>query len=278
MGAIIEIRELTHTYASAHGHPIRALDKITFSVEQGEFLAVIGPNGSGKSTLAKHLNALLLPTEGRVWVKGIDTADKDRLWEIRQTVGMVFQNPDNQIVATIVEEDVAFGPENLGLPPELIRARVEEALTMVGMSSYRAHAPHLLSGGQKQRVAIAGIVAMRPAIVVMDEATAMLDPQGRMEVMETIHRLHAEGITVVLITHHMNEAVQADRVLVMDKGRMVAMGSAREIFTQVDLLRTVGLDVPQVTELAWELKREGLLGSADVLTVEEMVKLLCPSV
>lgn len=254
------------------------MDQVDLAVREGEFVAILGHNGSGKSTLAKHFNALLLPTEGAVWVGSWNTAEQRFLWDIRRTAGMVFQNPDNQLVATTVEEDVAFGPENLGVPPAEIRRRVDEALGAVGMSGFETRAPHLLSGGQKQRVSIAGILAMRPRIIVLDEPTAMLDPSGRREVMQTVQRLNREeGITILLITHHMDEAVLADRVLVMEAGRVVLEGTPREVFARVEEIKALGLDVPQVTELAAQLNAMGLPVPADVLTVEEMVDALCPS-
>ena len=245
------------------------LDGVDLEIEAGSFVAVLGHNGSGKSTLAKHLNAILLPTGGKVYVDGIDTIDEDKLLDIRRTVGMVFQNPDNQIVANVVEEDVAFAPENLGVPSEEIRRRVDEALAAVGMSEFVRHAPHLLSGGQKQRIAIAGVLAMEPACIVLDEATAMLDPVGRREVLTTIHRLNREkGITVVLITHHMNEAEEADRLLVMDDGKLVMDGSPQEVFTQVGKLRSMGLTVPDTVDLLDRLRRDGLDVPLTALTVE----------
>lgn len=249
------------------------IDGVNIQVGRGEFLAVLGHNGSGKSTLAKHFNAVYLPQKGKVEVDGIDTADEERLYDIRQMVGMVFQNPDNQIVATIVEEDVAFALENIGLPPEEIRRRVDAALQDVGMYEFREHAPHQLSGGQKQRVAIAGVIAMRPGCVVLDEPTAMLDPQGRYEVMRTLRRLNQEhGITVVLITHYMDEAAQCDRVLVMDHGTIIMEGSPREVFTQVEKLKEVGLDVPQATELMYELRQSGIEVRGDIINEEECVQ------
>lgn len=274
---LIETRNLSHTFQGPDNQEIKALDSVNMAIYSGEFVVILGANGSGKSTLAKHLNALLLPTEGTVLVDGLDTASEEALWTIRQNVGMVFQNPDNQIVATIVEDDVAFGPENLGLPPALIRERVEEALAMVGMSEFKQHAPHLLSGGQKQRVAIAGIVAMRPKLVVLDEATAMLDPQGRREVIAAIQRLRAEGMTVILITHHMNEAVLADRIILLDKGRIVDEGTPHDIFQKRDQMKALGLDIPQIAQLAAMLKADHLIEHDDLLSVEEMVKQLCPS-
>ncbi len=249
------------------------LDNVTLEIAQGEFVAVLGHNGSGKSTLAKHFNAILLPQGGCVHVKGIDTRDEDRLYEIRQNVGMVFQNPDNQIVATIVEEDVAFALENIGVEPAEIRRRVDDALKTVGMYDYREHAPHQLSGGQKQRVAIAGIIAMRPDCIVLDEPTAMLDPKGRREVIKTISRLNREfGITVVLITHYMDEAVQCDRVVVMEEGKLLLSDTPRRVFSQVELLQSVGLDVPQATELAYRLRKAGWPLPQDILTEEECVR------
>ncbi len=247
-----------------------ALRNINLSVPEGQFLAVLGHNGCGKSTLAKHLNAILTPTSGKVTVDGIDTADEDRLFDIRQTVGMVFQNPDNQLVATIVEEDVAFAPENLGVPPEEIRVRVDEALKQVDMYEFREHAPHQLSGGQKQRIAIAGIIAMQPRCIVMDEPTAMLDPKGRRDVMKTIKRLNKErGITVILITHYMDEAAQADRVVVMDKGSVLMDDVPRKIFARADELKAVGLDVPQVTELCGMLRKSGVSISEEIIFEDE---------
>lgn len=255
---------------------IKALDNINFSITKGEFVVIIGPNGSGKSTLAKHMNALLLPTSGKLYVKGMDTGDEKNTWDIRQSAGMVFQNPDNQIVATIVEEDVAFGPENLGVPPAEIRTRVDAALEVVGMENYKKHGPHLLSGGQKQRVAIAGVLAMKPECIVLDEPTAMLDPSGRAEVIETIRKLNREeGITIVLITHFMEEAVEADRVIVMDEGEIVLSGTPKDVFRKVEELKRIGLDVPQMTELAYELRKEGFEFRDDTLTIDEMVVQLC---
>lgn len=249
------------------------LDGVSLAIEKGQFVAVLGHNGSGKSTLAKHYNAVLLPDGGTVYVDGIDTKDESRLLDIRQRVGMVFQNPDNQIVATIVEEDVAFGLENLGVPPAEIRDRVRQALESVGMLEYRSHAPHQLSGGQKQRIAIAGIIAMRPQCVVLDEPTAMLDPRGRREVMSTIRRLNREyGITVVHITHYMDEAVQCDRVVVMNDGRILLDDLPRKVFSQVDLLKKVGLDVPQAAELVYELRKAGCDLPEDAVTEEECVQ------
>ena len=255
---MIKAENLSFSY-EADGAEVKVFENLNIEIEDGEFVAVLGHNGSGKSTFAKHLNAILLPKSGRVTVCGIDTADGSRLLELRKNVGMVFQNPDNQIVATVVEEDVAFGLENLGVPRDEMRRRVDEALKTVRMYGYRKHAPHLLSGGQKQRVAIAGILAMEPRCIVLDEPTAMLDPIGRDEVMETIRRLNREkGITIVLITHYMDEAVKAGRCVVMDKGRIVMDDSPANIFPKVEEMRALGLDVPQATELVWELKRRGL--------------------
>lgn len=276
MEPIIRLQDVQFEYLSFEGEEIAALNGVTLDIQKGEFVVIIGHNGSGKSTLAKHLNALLRPSSGVVWIKGMDTRDEDKLWEIRQTAGMVFQNPDNQLVATVVEEDVAFGPENLGLPPEEIQRRVAEALKAVGMQEYAQAAPHYLSGGQKQRVAIAGILAMKPEIIVLDEPTAMLDPVGRREVMETVKYLNKhEGITVVHITHYMEEAVDADRVIVMEQGKIVLQGTPQEVFSQVEVLKEIGLDVPQVTELAYKLRAEGLDVPLNVLKVEEMVDAIC---
>lgn len=251
------------------------LDGVDLSIEPGSFVAILGHNGSGKSTLAKHMNAILLPSGGTVYVDGIDTKDEARLLDVRRTVGMVFQNPDNQLVANVVEEDVAFAPENLGVEPAEIRRRVDEALKQVEMYEYREHAPHQLSGGQKQRVAIAGILAMRPDCIVLDEPTAMLDPKGRREVLKTIRQLNRDfGTTVILITHYMDEAVKADRVVVMDDGKILLDGTPKEVFPQVELLKSVGLDVPQVTELIYELRKEGLDLPDDVLTEDECVEVL----
>lgn len=250
--------------------PKEVLDDIDLDIKQGEFIALLGHNGSGKSTLAKHFNAMLLPTGGFVFVRDMNTDDEDKRYEIRRTVGMVLQNPDNQLVSTIVEEDVAFGPENLGVEPSEIRRRVDDALRAVGMYEYRTHAPHKLSGGQKQRVAIAGILAMQPDCIVLDEPTAMLDPQGRREVLDTIHRLNKErGMTVVLITHYMDEAAGADRVVVMDDGRILMQGAPRDVFSRVDELRAVQLDVPQPTELCDALRKHGVPLPEGILTAEE---------
>ncbi len=278
MEPIIELKKVSYEYAAYEEseEPAAALKGIDLSLEPGKFIAVIGHNGSGKSTLAKHLNALLLPTEGTVWVCGIDTKDPERLWDVRQSAGMVFQNPDNQLVSSVVEEDVAFGPENLGVPREEIRRRVDEALEDVGMSAYAQHAPHMLSGGQKQRIAIAGIIAMRPRIIVMDEPTAMLDPSGRQEVMDTILKLkREEGITVILITHFMEEAILADHVIVMDGGCIVRQGTPRAVFSHVEELKAIGLDVPPMTELAKLLRDQGLAVEQDIITIEEMADAIC---
>lgn len=253
-----------------------ALNGVNLEIKKGEFLAVIGHNGSGKSTLAKHFNGILIPSSGDVFVDGINTKDDEKLWDIRQSAGMVFQNPDNQIVATIVEEDVAFGPENLGVPPMEIRQRVSQSLQIVGMEEYANHGPHLLSGGQKQRVAIAGVLAMKPQCIIFDEPTAMLDPSGRKEVIETIKKLNKqEGITIVLITHYMEEAVDADRIVVMEEGKIALEGKPRDVFSKVGELKRLGLDVPQMTELAYELEKNGLELREDILTIEEMVDELC---
>lgn len=274
---LIAVTKLSHRYQTPQGGIIHALKEIDLEVKEREFLVIIGHNGSGKSTLAKHFNALLLPHEGKVIVNGMDTRDKESLWEIRRQVGMVFQNPDNQLIATTVEEDVAFGPENLGIEPGQIRKRVDEAIAGVGLTPHKTRAPHLLSGGQKQRVAIAGIVAMRPKYLVLDEPTAMLDPSGRKEVMETITRLNKEeGLTVIHITHFMEEAVFADRVIVMEEGRIALEGSPRQVFSQVEKLKEMRLDVPPMTELRDSLVREGIPLPAGILTVEEMVVALCP--
>ena len=268
--AILETKDLHFRYDEEEGPSPVVLDGVDLQIQEGTFVAVLGHNGSGKSTLAKHMNAILLPTGGKVYVDGMDTADEEKLMDIRRTVGMVFQNPDNQIVANVVEEDVAFAPENLGVPPEEIRRRVDDALKAVGMYEYREHAPHLLSGGQKQRVAIAGVIAMQPRCIVLDEPTAMLDPIGRSEVLKTIKQLNrTSGVTVVLITHHMDEAAQADRLVVMSKGKVIADGAPREVFKQVEALKEVGLTVPETTELLWELRKAGVDVSLDALSDEE---------
>ena len=255
----------------------RAIDGVDLEIEEGSFTAILGHNGSGKSTLAKHINGLLLPTEGTVWVGEIDTKEEDRIWDVRKTAGMVFQNPDNQIIGNIVEEDVGFGPENIGVPTDEIWKRVDESLKAVGMTAYRKQSPNKLSGGQKQRVAIAGVMAMRPRCIILDEPTAMLDPNGRKEVIRTIRQLNqAEGITVLLITHYMEEAIDADRIIVMDDGKIVMDGKPKEIFSRVRELKTYGLDVPQATELAFELKEAGRPLSDGILSREELVKELLP--
>ena len=267
---IIKTEDLRFSYPAADGVSPVVLDGVDLAIKEGSFVAVLGHNGSGKSTLAKHMNAILLPSGGKVYVDGIDTTDEDRLLDVRRAVGMVFQNPDNQIVANVVEEDVAFAPENLGVPPEEIRKRVDEALKAVNMYEFREHAPHLLSGGQKQRIAIAGVIAMEPRCVVLDEPTAMLDPTGRADVLRTIKALNQErGVTVVLITHHMDEAAQADRLVVMSKGRVVADGVPKEVFSHVEELKAVGLTVPQTTQLLWELRQEGISVPLDALSDEE---------
>ena len=271
MAEIIRTENLQYAYPADEGaEPVLALKGVDLTIEQGSFVVVLGHNGSGKSTLAKTLNGVLLPCGGHVYVEGMDTLDEHLLLAIRRTVGMVFQNPDNQIVANVVEEDVAFAPENLGVPSEEIRKRVDDALAAVGMSEFVRHAPHLLSGGQKQRIAIAGVLAMEPACIVLDEATAMLDPVGRREVLGTIHRLNREkGITVVLITHHMNEAEEADRVVVMDDGQVAMDGSPQEVFTQVEALRSMGLTVPDTVDLLDRLQKDGLDVPLTALTVEQ---------
>ena len=276
MSEAIIAKDLSFSYPSQTGEtPIPVFSGLSLDIARGSFVAVLGRNGCGKSTLAKHMNAILLPEGGSVTVFGMDTKDESLLLEIRRTVGMVFQNPDNQMVANVVEEDVAFAPENLGVPSEEIRSRVDEALKLVGMYEYRSHAPHLLSGGQKQRVAIAGVIAMRPECIVLDEPTAMLDPQGRKEVISTIERLNREsGITVVLITHHMTEAIRAQRVIVMDEGRILTDGTPKQVFTQVELLKSAGLTVPATTELLYDLNRAGFCLPRDALSTEECAQAL----
>ncbi len=267
---------LTETDHGTEEKKITALEQVDIEIEKGEFIVVLGHNGSGKSTFAKHINALLQPTGGTLWVKGMDTRQEEKVWDIRQTAGMVFQNPDNQLVATVVEEDIAFGPENMGVEPKEIRRRVDDALATVRMSEFAAYTPSKLSGGQKQRIAIAGVLAMKPDCIVLDEPTAMLDPVGRKEVMETIERLNREeGITIILITHYMDEAVRGDRVYVIDDGHLVMQGHPKEIFAQVETLKGYGLDVPQVTETAYLLRKEGIDLPGDILTIEEMVGALC---
>ena len=254
----------------------RAIDEVSLDIEPGQFIAILGHNGSGKSTLAKHMNALLVPSDGTMWVDGMDTKEDEHLWDVRQSAGMVFQNPDNQIIGTVVEEDVGFGPENLGVPTEEIWQRVEDSLKAVGMIEYRHHSPNKLSGGQKQRVAIAGVMAMRPKCIVLDEPTAMLDPNGRKEVLRSVMELRKrEHITVILITHYMEEVVDADHVFVMDHGHVVMQGTPREIFSQVETLKKYRLDVPQVTLLAHELKQSGVELPDGILTTEELVNALC---
>lgn len=272
---IVSVEDISFEYVTEEDK-FKAIDNLSLNVKQGEFVVVIGHNGSGKSTLSKNLNAILMPTTGNIYINGLNTKEEKNLWDIRQTAGMVFQNPDNQIVATIVEEDVAFGPENLGIDPPEIRKRVEESLKSVGMYDMRDRQPHLLSGGQKQRVAIAGIIAMKPKCIIFDEATAMLDPSGRKEVMKTIKRLNKEeDISIMHITHFMEEAVDADRVIVMEKGKKVLEGTPKEVFSKVEMLKSIGLDVPCMTELSKELKEEGLDIDGDILTVDEMVVKLC---
>lgn len=274
---LFDIRHLTHTFETEDGKTFDALSDVTCTIPKGSFTAIIGTNGSGKSTLARHLNALYLPTAGEVIVEGMKTSDMEHIWDIRQKVGMVFQNPDNQLVAAIVEEDVAFGPENLGVPAEEIRKRVDYALEKVGMSAYRTHSPAMLSGGQKQRIAIAGVLAMHPDCIVLDEPTAMLDPLGRKEVMDTIHELNrSEGITIVLITHFMEEAVTADHVLVVDRTKLQMQGTAREVFSQADKLTAMGLDVPVAADLAQGLRKKGYEIPEDCMTDEELGEALCP--
>ena len=274
---LFDIRHLTHTFETEDGKTFDALSDVTCTIPRGSFTAIIGTNGSGKSTLARHLNALYLPTAGEVIVEGMKTSDMEHIWDIRQKVGMVFQNPDNQLVAAIVEEDVAFGPENLGVPADEIRKRVDYALEKVGISAYRTHSPAMLSGGQKQRIAIAGVLAMHPDCVVLDEPTAMLDPLGRKEVMDTIHELNrSEGITIVLITHFMEEAVTADHVLVVDRTKLQMQGTAREVFSQADKLTAMGLDVPVAADLAHGLRKKGYEIPEDCMTDEELGEALCP--
>lgn len=273
--AIIQTKDLHFSYTTAEGAAPIVLDGVDIAIEEGSFVAILGHNGSGKSTLAKHMNAILLPTGGTVYVDGIDTVDEDKLLDIRRTVGMVFQNPDNQIVANVVEEDVAFAPENLGIPPAEIRQRVDDALKAVGMYEFREHAPHLLSGGQKQRIAIAGVIAMQPRCIVLDEPTAMLDPIGRADVLRTIKELNCtRKVTVVLITHHMDEAAQADRLIVMAKGKVVADGTPKTVFSDVEGLKAVGLTVPHTTQLLYELRREGFMVPLDALSDEECAQAL----
>ena len=277
MSEIISVEHLAYTYPGLENEQgVVVFEDLNLTVEAGTFVAVLGTNGCGKSTLAKHFNSILLPTGGKVYVCGIDTSNEERIMQVRRSVGMVFQNPDNQIVANVVEEDVAFGPENLGIASPEIRHRVNKALKQVGMYDYREHAPHLLSGGQKQRIAIAGVIAMEPKCIVLDEPTAMLDPRGRREVVETIGRLNREkGITVVLITHHMDEAAKADRVVVLHKGKVAADGTPKEVFSQVELLHNIGLAAPDAVELCWELNKQGFDLPLDKLDPEECAQTLC---
>lgn len=276
-GNMLECRNVTYRYENNEDKTFNlALEDININVLKGEFLVILGRNGSGKSTLAKHINALMTPTSGKVIVDGLDTSDYDNVWSIRNKAGMVFQNPDNQLVATIVEEDVAFGPENLGVEPAEIRKRVDNSLKKVDMYAYRKHAPHLLSGGQKQRVAIAGTLAMEPECIIFDESTAMLDPFGRTEVINTIENLNNNSnMTIILITHYMEEAIGADRIIVMDKGKIIKEGSPREVFKEVEIMKRIGLDVPQMTEIAYELRKDGIDIKSDILTIDEMVNELC---
>ncbi len=273
MENIIRIENVKYKYDKEDN--TYAVDGVNLDIRKGEFTAIIGHNGSGKSTLAKLINSLLLPVEGKIYVKGMDTSDDSKLWDIRQTAGMVFQNPDNQLVATIVEEDIAFGPENQGVEPEEIRRRVDDALNAVGMYEFRKRPPHMLSGGQKQRIAIAGILALNSDCIILDEPTAMLDPSGRKEVMETLGKLKEQGKTILLITHYMDEAVQADRVVIMDKGNIKLDGTPKEVFRNIDEIKRFGLDVPQVTELAQALAKEGLNIPYDTIDVKELVDALC---
>lgn len=277
MEDIITVENLAYAYPDLDGQKgTRVFENLNLTIESGSFVAILGTNGCGKSTLAKHFNSILLPSGGKVYVDGIDTSDLNRIMAVRRCVGMVFQNPDNQIVATVVEEDVAFGLENNGVPPREIRVRIDEALEAVGMTKYAKKAPHMLSGGQKQRVAIAGVLAMKPDVIILDESTAMLDPSGRREVMNTVHRLNEEeGISVVIITHYMSEAATADYMIVMDDGKIALSGTPREVFTKVDKVRALGLDVPPMTDLAHSLRQDGVDVRADVLTVDEMVEEVC---
>ena len=276
MKEIISVENLAYTYPGIDDQPgVVVFEDMNLKIEQGTFVAILGTNGCGKSTLAKHFNSILLPTGGKVYVNGIDTSNEERIMQVRRSIGMVFQNPDNQIVANVVEEDVAFGPENLGIASPEIRHRVNKALKQVGMYEYREHAPHLLSGGQKQRIAIAGVIAMEPKCIVLDEPTAMLDPRGRREVIETIGRLNKEkGITVVLITHHMDEAAKADRVVVLHKGKVKADGVPEKVFSQVELLHSIGLAAPESVELCWELNKEGFELPLDKLDPEKCAQAL----
>ncbi|MBR0597218.1 energy-coupling factor transporter ATPase [Sinanaerobacter chloroacetimidivorans] len=276
MENIIRIENLVFEYKRDENHElITAVNNVSFEVEKGSFTAIIGKNGSGKSTLAKNMNALLLPSGGAVYVKGLNTADESKLWEIRQAAGMVFQNPDNQLVSSIVEDDVAFGPENLGIEPGEIRRRVDDSLYAVNMYEERKKAPHLLSGGQKQRIAIAGVVAMRPECIILDEPTAMLDPHGREEVMDIIEKLHEEGITIILITHFMEEAAKADRVIIMEKGRVALDGTPAQVFGHAEDIKAMDLDVPFAVELAQRLRKRGFSIPAEIINTQEMVDYIC---
>jgi len=274
---MVECRNVIYKYENSEENTFNlALDDISIDIKKGEFIVILGRNGSGKSTLAKHINALMVPTCGKVIVDGLDTSDEDNVWTVRNKAGMVFQNPDNQLVATIVEEDVAFGPENLGVEPKEIRRRVDEALKRVGMYKYRKHAPHLLSGGQKQRVAIAGTLAMKPECIIFDESTAMLDPSGRKDILRTIEDLNKNNnMTIILITHYMEEAINADRIMVIDNGKAIIEGSPRRVFKEVATMKKIGLDVPQMTELAYELRQSGINVKDDILSIDEMVNALC---
>lgn len=276
MENIIRIENLIFEYNTGDDeHLVRAIKDISLNIEKGSFTAIIGRNGSGKSTLAKNLNGLLLPSGGTIYVKNWDTKDDDHIWDVRQTAGMVFQNPDNQLVSSIVEDDVAFGPENLGVDPQEIRARVDKSLDAVNMGKYKKKAPHLLSGGQKQRIAIAGVVAMKPECIIFDEPTAMLDPKGRSEIMEIIGELHAEGITVVLITHFMDEAVRADRVIIMNDGDILLDGTPEQVFAEGETIRSASLDVPLGAEMAQRLRKRGIEIPMNVITIEGLVEFLC---
>ena len=276
MDSIIKIENLIFEYRKEEEEqPVKAINNISLEVEKGSFIAILGKNGSGKSTLAKNLNGLLLPTGGTVYVNGYNTADEEHIWDVRQSAGMVFQNPDNQLVSAIVEDDVAFGPENLGIDPVEIRRRVDKALEDVNMGQFKKKAPHLLSGGQKQRIAIAGVVAMKPKCIIFDEPTAMLDPKGRAEIMSIIDELHAEGITVILITHFMDEAVRADRVIIMHEGKILLDGTPQQVFEQEELIRSVNLDVPLMVEMGAKLRHAGIDVPADIITEEEMVEFIC---
>ncbi|MBN3347127.1 energy-coupling factor transporter ATPase [Clostridium botulinum] len=279
MNEMIKCNNVTYKYESNKEDESTqkiALDQVNLTIKKGDFVVILGRNGSGKSTIAKHMNSLLIPSEGKVYVDNLDTENLENTWDIRNKAGMVFQNPDNQIVATIVEEDVAFGPENLGIPQEEIRSRVDESLKKVNMYDYRRHAPHLLSGGQKQRVAIAGVLAMRPECIIFDEPTAMLDPSGRLEVVNTIKEINKKyGITIVLITHFMEEAVEADKVIVMDSAKVIKEGTPKEIFKEVEMMKKIGLDVPQMTEIAHYLRQHNVEIPSDILTIDEMVDELC---